>query len=201
MKMALQQFQLRSKLTSSMLTPNSALLKFAGSADLTIDQVSKKRSEFLTTHGMNIISVRPEPGIVSIAIERPKRQIVKLQDLWARWQPDSSLGNKELLIAIREDDGNLLFLSPGKDHAPHTLIAGSTGSGKSVLVQNIILGIAATNTIDQAEIILIDPKQGVDYFQFDSLPHIRGGIIDDQERALSRLQSLVTEMDTRYTKI
>ncbi|WP_210185944.1 FtsK/SpoIIIE domain-containing protein [Methylocapsa palsarum] len=48
-------------------------------------------------------------------------------------------------------------------YAPHTLIAGSTGSGKSVLMQNIILGIAATNTPAQAKIILIDPKQGVDY--------------------------------------
>jgi S-DNA-T family DNA segregation ATPase FtsK/SpoIIIE len=138
-KVALQQFQLRSKLISSVLTPNSALLKFAGSADLTVEQVMKRRSEFLTTHGLNIISVRPEAGVVSIAVERPKRQIVKLQDLWRHWHPDSEHGNQELLIAVREDDGNLLFLSPDKDHAPHTLIAGSTGSGKSVLMQNIIL--------------------------------------------------------------
>jgi DNA segregation ATPase FtsK/SpoIIIE, S-DNA-T family len=199
-KGALQQFQLRSKLISSVLTPNSALLKFAGSADLTVEQVMKRRSEFLTTHGLNIISVRPEAGVVSMAVERPKRQIVKLQDLWKHWHPDSEHGNQELLIAVREDDGNLLFLSPGKDHAPHTLIAGSTGSGKSVLMQNIILGIAATNTPAQAEIVLIDPKQGVDYFQFDGLPHIGDGIIDDQDRALSRLQSLVVEMDARYTK-
>jgi len=199
-KGALQQFQLRSKLISSVITPNSALLKFAGSADLTVEQVMKKRSEFLTTYGLNIISVRPEPGVVSIAVERPTRQIVKLQDLWKHWHPDSEHGNQELLIAMREDDGNHLFLSPSKDHAPHTLIAGSTGSGKSVLMQNIILGIAATNTPAQAEIILIDPKQGVDYFQFDGLPHIRDGIIDDQEQALSRLQALVLEMDVRYSK-
>jgi S-DNA-T family DNA segregation ATPase FtsK/SpoIIIE len=199
-KGALQQFQLRSKLVSSALTPNSALLKFAGSAELTVDQVMKRRSEFLTTHGLNIISVRPEPGVISLAVERPKRQIVKLQDLWRHWHPDSEHGNQELLIAVREDDGNLLFLSPGKDHAPHTLIAGSTGSGKSVLMQNIILGVAATNTPQQAEIVLIDPKQGVDYFQFDGLPHIRDGIIDDQDVALSRLQSLVLEMDARYTR-
>jgi len=73
-------------------------------------------------------------------------------------------------IALREEDNSPLFLSP-KSNAPHTLIAGSTGSGKSVLMQNIILGIACTNTPEQAKIILIDPKLCVDYFAFDGLPH------------------------------
>jgi S-DNA-T family DNA segregation ATPase FtsK/SpoIIIE len=94
----------------------------------------------------------------------------------------------------------LLFLSPGKLHAPHTLIAGSTGSGKSVLMQNIILAIAATNTPAQARITLIDPKQGVDYFQFDTLPHLRGGVIDQQDTAITTLGALVQEMDDRYAK-
>src|SRR6185369_4606085 len=134
---ALQQFQLRSKLISGILTPNSALLKFEGSANLTVDQVLKRRSEFLTTHGLNLIAVRPEPGVVSMSIERKRRKVILLQDVWKRWLPTSTNGNQELLVAIREDDGRLLFLSPGKEHAPHTLIAGSTGSGKSVLVQNI----------------------------------------------------------------
>lgn len=199
-KGALQQFQFQSKLVNSVLTPNAALLKFAGSANLTVEQVTKRRSEFLTTHGLNIISIRPEPGVISLAIERPQRQLIRMQDLWSQWHPDSTNGNQELLIAVREDDGKLLFLSPGKQHAPHTLIAGATGSGKSVLMQNIILAIAATNTPKQAKIILIDPKQGVDYFQFEGLPHLVEGIIDQQEQALQNLQSLITEMDTRYTK-
>lgn len=200
-KGALQQFQLRSKLVSSMLTPNAALLKFEGSANLTVDQVLKRRSEFLTTFGLNLISVQPEPGIVSLAIERPQRQLVLLPALWQRWSPhQSATGNQDILIGVQESDGALLFLSPGKQHAPHTLIAGSTGSGKSVLMQNIILGIAATNTTHQARIILIDPKQGVDYFQFDTLPHLEGGVIDQQEQAMARLQALVTEMDERYRR-
>ncbi len=199
-KGALQQFQLQSKLVQSLLTPNSALLKFAGSANLTVEQVLKRRSELLTTYGLNVISVQPEAGIVSLAIERPIRRIVQLPQVWAQWHPDSIAGNQELLIGVREDNGGQLFLSPSKLHAPHTLIAGSTGSGKSVLMQNIILGIAATNTPEQARILLIDPKQGVDYFQFDGLPHLQGGVIDQQDEALSRLESLVAEMDARYSK-
>lgn len=200
MRAALQQFQLQAKLLKSVLTPNSALLKFVGSDNLTVEQVLKRRSEFLTTHGLNIISVGPEPGLVSIAVERPRRQIIQLPEVWRRWKPESDGGNQEVLIGIREADGELMFLSPSKHHAPHTLIAGSTGSGKSVLMQNIILGVAATNTPAQARIVLIDPKQGVDYFQFDGLSHLEGGIIDNQEEALSKLQALVSEMDNRYAK-
>lgn len=199
-KAALQQFQLQAKLLKSLLTPNAALLKFGGSDNLTVEQVLKRRSEFLTTHGLNIISVSPEPGVVSLALERPQRRIVQLPELWRRWRPATSGGNQELLIGVREADGELLFLAPGKRHAPHTLIAGSTGSGKSVLMQNILLSIAATNQSEEARIILIDPKQGVDYFAFDGLPHLEGGVIDNQEDALSRLQSLVSEMDRRYAR-
>ena len=200
-KSALQQFQLQSRLLSSVLTPNSALLKFSGSANLTIDQVAKRRSEFLTSHGLNIVSITPEPGVISIAIERPQRQIVRLQDVWRRWMPSDTAGSGDLVVGLREDNGELLHFSPARLHAPHTLIAGSTGSGKSVLMQNILLGIAATNRPRDARIVLIDPKQGVDYLQVESLPHIDGGIIDNQEGALARLNALVQEMDSRYSKL
>ncbi|NWJ47089.1 MAG: DNA translocase FtsK [Chloroflexi bacterium] len=197
-KIALQQFKLQAKLVHSVLTPNAALLKFQGSSLLTIDQVTRRRTEFLTTHGLNLIGVQPEPGVVSLSIARPGRQTVSLRQLWQRWTPDVKNGNQDLLIGVREDDGTLLILSPGSDHAPHTLIAGTTGSGKSVLVQNIILSIAATNLPEQARITIIDPKQGVDYFTFESLPHLDGGIIDQQDTAINRIQTLITEMDNRY---
>lgn len=196
---ALQQFGLQAKLTSQSLTPNAAILRFAGSANLTIEQVVKKRSELLTTHGLNVIAVRPEPGIVAIYVARPERRIVSAHEVWARWQPQQSPeGNKSIAIAIVEDDNSLLMFSPGEKHAPHTLIGGSTGSGKSVLMQSIILGIALTNTSAQARIVLIDPKQGVDYFAFDTLPHLDGGIIDRQEDAIEKLDWLADEMDRRY---
>ncbi|OFV84187.1 MAG: hypothetical protein A2W26_09485 [Acidobacteria bacterium RBG_16_64_8] len=199
-KNALQQFQLQAKLLRSVLTPNCVILKFAGSASLTVEQVKRRRSEFLTTHGLNLISIQPEPGVVSLGVERPTRRVIKTQELWARWRPAAAAGCQELLIGVREDDGELLMLSPGK-HAPHTLIAGSTGSGKSVLMQNIILGVVATNTPRQAKVVLIDPKQGVDYYQFEHLPHLKGGIIDEQERASQELEALVEEMDARYRKL
>ena len=124
-----------------------------------------------------------------------------LQDVWARWARSGRSNREDLVVGVREDNGELLYFSPARLHAPHTLIAGSTGSGKSVLMQNILLGIAATNRPEDAQIVLIDPKQGVDYLQLESLPHLQGGIIDDQESALARLNALVGEMDSRYSKL
>jgi DNA segregation ATPase FtsK/SpoIIIE, S-DNA-T family len=197
-KGALQQFQLQSKLLSGTLTPNAALLKFQGSSNLTVEQVLRRRSEFLTTHKLSVISVRAEPGVVAIAIARQNRRVLHLPDVWSNWHPDCSSGNDNLLIALKEEDSSFLFLSP-RTNAPHTLIAGSTGSGKSVLMQNIILAIACTNTPEQARITLIDPKLGVDYFAFEHLPHLQGGIIDGQEQAIDRLGDLVNEMNRRYS--
>lgn len=199
-KHALQQFQLQAKVVSGTLTPNCALIRFAGSSTLTVEQVSRKRSELLTTYGLNVVAIRPEPGLVSLAIERPKRRVIRTPELWAGWKPAAGWGNRSLLIGVKEDDGELLLLSPGKAHAPHTLIAGSTGSGKSVLMQNIILAIAATNTPAQARIVLIDPKQGVDYFAFETLPHLDGTLVVESGAAIEKLEQLVAEMDARYGK-
>jgi DNA segregation ATPase FtsK/SpoIIIE, S-DNA-T family len=142
-------------------------------------------------------SGRSEPGVVAIAIERPSWRVLHLAEVWKSWNPECTHGNHELLIALKEEDSTPLFLSP-RSNAPHTLIAGSTGSGKSVLMQNIILGIACTNTPEQARIVLIDPKLGVDYFAFEGLPHLEGGIIDEQEHAITKLGELVGKMNRRY---
>ncbi|MBD2704944.1 DNA translocase FtsK [Spirosoma sp. BT702] len=197
-KAALQGFNLQAKLVSSSLTPNAALLRFQGSANLTVDQVIRKITEFKTTYGLSVISVQPQPGLVVLSIERPERKLVAIEEIWSRWTIKEG-SNQELAIAIREDNGEIMFLSPQKN-APHTLIAGSTGSGKSVLMQNIILSIAATNRPSQAKIILVDPKLGVDYFALEGLPHLTHGIVDDQDQALDILKQLVDEMNDRYRR-
>jgi DNA segregation ATPase FtsK/SpoIIIE, S-DNA-T family len=87
-----------------------------------------------------------------------------------------------------------------EQHAPHTLIAGATGSGKSVLLQNLLLDICATNPRRLAQIYLIDPKMGVDYANISDLPHLKEGIITEQDRAIEVMEYLVEEMDSRYRK-
>ena len=195
---ALQQFQLSSKVVGEpKLTPNAAIIRFQGTSNMTVEQLLKRRSEMLTTHALNVISVRPEPGVVAVSIARPQRQTLHTLDVWKQWAPAANAGNYRLPVAVKEDDSNLLFVSPA-ENAPHTLIAGATGSGKSVLMQNIILAIGCTNTPGQAQIVLIDPKMGVDYFAFEGLPHLGKGVIEDQPLAIEKLNSLLIEMDRRY---
>ena len=196
-KFALQQFQMNSKLLSFALTPNAALLKFQGSANLTVEQVLKRRSEFLTTHKLNLVSVRAEPGVVSLSVARQRRRSLQMEDCWSRWNPSCADGNIDLLAGVREENGDLLLVSPLRN-APHTLIAGATGSGKSVLMQNLILSMAATNTPDQLKLTLIDPKMGVDYFAFEPLPHLSGPIITEPGHSMEVLNGLVEEMNRRY---
>lgn len=83
-------------------------------------------------------------------------------------------------------------------HEPHSLVAGATGSGKSVLIQSLLLDIAATNSANLAKIILIDPKMGVDYAPLADLPHMREEIIITKERSKEVLAALVEEMEDRY---
>ncbi|WP_210214887.1 FtsK/SpoIIIE domain-containing protein, partial [Mesorhizobium sp. M1A.F.Ca.ET.072.01.1.1] len=194
---ALLRYGMSARLEQQVLTPNAALLRFRGSDDLTVAKVENKREELESTHGLELIGVRAEPGFVVVSIKRPHRMTLGLPEVWAGWETRNDAANARLLIAVKEDDGSPLFLEP--QPAPHTLVAGSTGSGKSILIQNIILGIAATNRPDQSRIILIDPKAGVDYFAFETLPHLDGPIIDREDEALTRLDALVVEMQRRYS--
>lgn len=196
MRVALQKRNMTAKLLDQRLTPNAALLKFQGTDDLTVAKVESRLGEFKTTDGLDVLSVRAELGKVAIYIARPRREILYLQDVWKRWDREHDSGNISLLIGVKEDDNELLFLSP--EPQPHTLVAGWTGSGKSVLMQNIILSIASTNTPDQAQIILIDPKQAVDYFSFEGLPHFLVEPITNIDDSLEKLQWLVGEMKRRY---
>ncbi|MBY5504095.1 hypothetical protein HFO81_00900 [Rhizobium leguminosarum] len=193
---ALLRYGMSARLEAQILTPNAALLKFKGADDLTVAKVEAKATELETTHGIQLFDVRAEPGRVVLSIKRPQRRMLTLQEVWTKWDLGGTHPNSRLLIAVKEDDGLPLFLEPSP--APHTLVAGSTGSGKSVLLQNIILGIGASNSPAESKIVLIDPKSGVDYFAFDRLPHLDGPVIDQQDRALEKLEELVFEMERRY---
>lgn len=200
-KVALQSFGLQHTLVATKLTPNSALLHFQGSDKLTVEQVEKKRTQFLTSHALRLLDVRPGYGTVTLVIGRPQRQVIDVKAVWPAWPVEEHgvTGNRQLLVGLREDNGEPLVVSPGGGDAPHLLIAGSTGSGKSVLLQNLLLGLAATNRPTQTQVILIDPKK-VDYLDFAPLPHLSRGIITEQAQALGAIEGLVAEMEERYRR-
>ena len=135
-----------------------------------------------------------------------KRQAVSLWELWSRRELNRNVAgiNTSFLLGLQEINGGLLYLNLGAEfgglssHEPHSLVAGATGSGKSVLIQALILDIAATNSKDLAQLILIDPKMGVDYAPLADLPHMRDEIVTTKDKAGGVLEALVQEMEDRY---
>ncbi|PPQ48329.1 DNA translocase FtsK [Paenibacillus peoriae] len=206
LKAALISYNLQAKVLDHRLTPNAIVIKLKGSDQLRVEDIEKKKSQLLTTHALDIINIIAQPGEIVVSVARPYRETITLGDVWKirKLQSDSSEINMSFIIGIKEVDGEILYLNLGgtfenlEQHAPHTLIAGATGSGKSVLLQNLILDICMTNTPNLAKIYLIDPKFGVDYQHLEDLPHLAEGIIIDQQRAVSVLEFLVEEMDRRY---
>lgn len=206
LRTALMGYNLQAKIAGMRLTPNAALVRFIGSDRLRVEDIEAKQSALLTTHGLRLISVSPLPGEIVVGVARPKRQIVSMWDLWARRALNRNAAglNTSFLLGLRELDGEILYLNlggpfaGGSQHDPHTLIAGATGSGKSVLIQALILDIAATNPSALVHVHLIDPKMGVDYSAIEHLPHVKGGIVIDQTAAIEMMEGLVIEMDRRY---
>jgi len=206
LKTALNGYGLQASVLGTRLTPNGCLVRLAGSDRLRVEDIESKRTLLLTTHAINLVTVQPKPGEIAVTIAGEKRQAVSLWDLWSKRSLNrNSAGiNTSFLLGTQEINGALLYLNLGSEfgglssHDPHSLVAGTTGSGKSVLLQALLLDIAATNPKELAKIILIDPKMGVDYSALEDLPHMQEAIITSRERATEVLTSLVDEMERRY---
>ena len=207
-KQALQAENMEAPVESSVLTPNSALLHVGGRR-LTVRWLEGKRTDLMTGHRVEIIRITPMAGRIAVALKRPKRGILHLTDVWARrkLEPSAPTRNMALVVGEQEDDGALFYLSLESDFegqeqaAPHTLVSGTTGSGKGILVSNLILDVCAFNDPRSVEIYLIDPKRGADYLWTRDLPHLREGIVEEKNDAIALLRRLVEEMEQRYRQI
>jgi S-DNA-T family DNA segregation ATPase FtsK/SpoIIIE len=206
LKAALNSYGLQAAILGTRLTPNGCLVRLAGSDRLRVEDIENKRTQLLTTHAINLVTVQPKPGEIVVTIAGSKRQAVSLWELWSRRELNRNVAgiNTSFLLGLQEINGALLYLNLGAEfgglssHEPHSLVAGATGSGKSVLIQALLLDIAATNSKDLAQLILIDPKMGVDYAPLADLPHMRDEIVTTKEKAGEVLEALVQEMEHRY---
>ncbi|WP_282610847.1 FtsK/SpoIIIE domain-containing protein [Pelagibius sp. Alg239-R121] len=187
-------------------TPNGVLVNFAGHGTLTVKKLEPKLLELKTTFGLDVTDIRTGLGRISLFVAAQKRQIVDLARVWleAIWPVSCPNSTSRFLIGLREDSGEPLWLNlqgshgENEEHAPHTLIAGETGSGKGVLTQNLLLQMIAFNHPKNFKLYVIDPKFGVDFFWISQAPHLAREIVTTQEAAEQVLNEIVEEMNRRY---
>ena len=135
----------------------------------------------------------PIPGKSLIGIEIPNKvnELVSMKEVFV-----NDKDNSPLSVALGKDvAGEAIFTRI--DKTPHLLIAGSTGSGKSVCVNTIITSILLKNKPDKVKLIMIDPKM-VELSIYDGIPHLLTSVVTDPLKAADVLHKVVLEMENRY---
>ena len=135
----------------------------------------------------------PIPGKSLIGIEIPNtvNELVTMKEVFINDEDNSPLS-----VALGKDvSGESIFTRI--DKTPHLLIAGSTGSGKSVCVNTIITSILLKNKPDKVKLIMIDPKM-VELSIYDGIPHLLTSVVTDPIKAADVLHKVVLEMENRY---
>ena len=138
----------------------------------------------------------PIPGKNTVGIEIPNRinTPVTLREVLAEVPDNSTYG--KLLVGLGKDImGKSIFCEINK--TPHLLVAGATGSGKSVCINTIIASILMRNRPDEVKLLLIDPKK-VELSLYNGVPHLLSPVVTDPRKASLALMKIVSEMESRY---
>jgi len=150
---------------------------------------------------MSAVSCRvaPVPGANVIGIELPNatREIVSLRELLA--SADFESGKSKLTMALGKDIGGGPVMAD-LTKMPHLLVAGTTGSGKSVGINTMILSLLYRMTPDQCRLILVDPKM-LELSVYDGIPHLLAPVVTEPKKAVVALKWVVQEMENRYRKM
>jgi DNA segregation ATPase FtsK/SpoIIIE, S-DNA-T family len=140
--------------------------------------------------------VAPIPGKNTVGIEVPNehRAVVRLKELLAAAQSKVAKSKLPLLLG-KDSEGRPLVYDLAD--MPHLLIAGRTGTGKSVCLNSIILSLLLTRTPDECRLLMIDPKQ-VELAEYGKLPHLMHPVVTDNTKAEAILAWAVDKMEERY---
>ena len=148
----------------------------------------------LAANGVRIEA--PIPGKAAVGIEVPNK-VVSMVSMRELIDSDVFRNSKSKLTAVlgRDISGDIVVTDIAK--MPHLLIAGTTGSGKSVCVNSILISILYKATPDEVKLLLIDPKM-VEFSKYKGIPHLLVPIVSDAKKAAAALGWAVNEMLNRY---
>ncbi len=138
----------------------------------------------------------PIPGKSAVGIEvpNPKQTIVTFKEI-VKEVPQKQQAEKLLMVLGRDISGKTVYSPLNK--MPHLLVAGATGSGKSVCINAIICSILMRSTPNEVKMLMIDPKK-VELNGYNGIPHLLAPVVTDPRLASLALKKVVTEMEYRY---
>jgi len=150
----------------------------------------------LAAHPIRIEAPIPGKSLVGIEVPNKSAAIVRLGNLllYEEYQKSGYLG----FALGRNVSGEPVFKDIAK--MPHLLIAGATGSGKSIMIHSLIVSLLYKNSPETLRLILIDPKR-VELSIYDGIPHLLSPVITDNKKSIGVLKWAIQEMDSRYQKL
>ena len=138
----------------------------------------------------------PIPGQKAVGIEVPNRKAADVRLYGTLNSKQWKSAREQLSFAIGKDiSGQVVVGELGK--MPHLLIAGQTGSGKSVMINTLLSSLLYRNSPSDMKLILVDPKQ-VEMAPYEDIPHLLTPVITEPEKTISALKWAVNEMERRY---
>ena len=173
------------------------LMPESGTRWADVSKTVKDMTRAMATENIRIAQI-PGTPLIGVEMVNLKRQTVRFRGLVASDTFQTSKYKIPLGLGV-DIGGNYMYFDLAK--MPHMLIAGRTGSGKSVFVQSIITSIVYHFTPDKCKLIIIDPK-GVDFGFWDDIPHLITPIVKlDPNAAVNALKWAVREMEERYKQL
>ena len=193
----LAQFDITGEVVGIKPGPAVTLFEFKPAADVKISRITDLADDLslaLSSESVRIIAPIPGRDVVGIETANQQRDPVVLKEIIAQdsfWDEETKLP----LALGRKADGEPRLVDLRK--MPHLLVAGTTGSGKSVFVVSMITGLLFRHSPKTLKMILVDPKQ-VDLAAFEDLPHLIMPPIRDPRKAVGALRYAIKEMEKRY---
>jgi len=159
-----------------------------------ITNLAKDLARALSVISVRVVETIPGKSFMGLEIPNPKRQIVSLSEIMGS-QAYADL-NSPLAIAMGKDiAGKPIVADLAK--MPHVLVAGTTGSGKSVAINALILSLLYKSEASRVRMILIDPKM-LELSVYEGIPHLLAPVVTDMRQAANALNWCVAEMERRY---
>ena len=159
-----------------------------------ISNLAKDLARAMSTTSVRVVEVIPGKSVVGLEIPNADREIVALREIFEA--PIYADSKSPLTMALGKDIGGAA-VTADLSKMPHLLVAGTTGSGKSVAVNAMILSILHKATADQVRLIMIDPKM-LELSVYEGIPHLLAPVVTDMKDAANALRWCVGEMERRY---